>query len=147
MTRITRSEMLMEMARSAAKRSTCTRKHIGAVIARDGRPLSIGYNGAPSGLRHCLEDGCLLGPDGGCTRTQHAEANAIAWAARHGIALEDADLYTTISPCLPCAKIIINAGIFRIYYDELYRDVAPLQYLRLAGVQCEILNAPTVPFI
>jgi dCMP deaminase len=111
----------MEMAISASKRSTCTRKNVGAIIARDGRPISVGYAGAPEGLPHCLDQGCIPGPDGGCIRTTHAEANAISFAARKGIATQGATLYCTVSPCPNCAKLIINAGITSVQYLEKYR--------------------------
>lgn len=132
--RISRDQMLMEMAIIASKRSTCNRKHVGAIIAIEGRPISVGYAGAPSGLPHCLEHGCLAGPDGGCIRTQHAEANAIAFAARKGIATEKATLYTTVSPCLACAKLIINAGISRVWYLELYRKTEGIELLCRTGI-------------
>jgi dCMP deaminase len=136
--RISRDDMFFELARSVAKRSTCRRKQIGAVIVPKRGIALIGYNGAPSGLAHCLDVGCLIGPDGGCIRTQHAEANAIAWAAREGVALDRATMYTTISPCLACAKMIINAGIKWVFYLEQYRDEHPLQYLQDAGVTVAI---------
>ena len=137
MTRISRDEMLFEIAATVAKRSTCDRKHIGAVIARDGRVLSIGYNGSPSRAAHCCDVGCLIDPKtGGCIRTQHAEANAIAWAAREGICTKGARLYATISPCLSCAKLIINAGIVSVQYLDLYRDTAPIDYLSDANIDC-----------
>jgi dCMP deaminase len=134
MNRISRDQMLMEMAIIASKRSTCNRKHVGAIIAIDGRPVSVGYAGAPAGLPHCLEHGCLTGPEGGCIRTQHAEANAIAFAARKGIATEGATLYTTVSPCLACAKLIINAGISEVWYLELYRKTEGIGLLTEKGV-------------
>jgi dCMP deaminase len=132
--RISRDQMLMEMALTASKRSTCNRKHVGAIIAIEGRPVSVGYAGAPAGLPHCLEHGCLAGPDGGCIRTMHAEANAIAFAARKGIATERATLYTTVSPCLACAKLIINAGIIDVWYLELYRKQEGLDLLSEKGI-------------
>lgn len=138
--RISRDQMLMEMAIIASKRSTCTRKHVGAIIAIEGRPISVGYAGAPSGLPHCLEHGCLTGPDGGCIRTQHAEANAIAFAARKGIATERATLYTTVSPCLACAKLIINAGIEEVWFLELYRKMEGVELLGKLGIACEQLR-------
>lgn len=142
--RISRDAMLFSIARTVARRSTCERKSVGAVIAREGRVLSIGYNGAPAGMDHCTEVGCWIDSNGGgCIRTQHAEANAIAWAAREGIALHGASLYLTLAPCLPCAKLIINAGIQRVEYLELYRDTTALEYLALAGIPCELKrNAP-----
>lgn len=138
--RISRDQMLMEMALIASKRSTCNRKHVGAIIAIEGRPVSVGYAGAPAGLPHCLEHGCLTGPDGGCIRTQHAEANAIAFAARKGIATERATLYTTVSPCLACAKLIINAGIEDVWYLERYRKTEGIDLLSTKGIFCEQLK-------
>jgi dCMP deaminase len=140
MSRISRDEMLMEMAIIASKRSTCTRKHVGAIIAIDGRPVSVGYAGAPSGLPHCVNHGCIAGPDGGCIRTQHAEANAIAFAARKGISTEKATIYTTVSPCLACAKLIINAGITEVRFLELYRKMEGLELLDQLGISCEQLR-------
>lgn len=135
--RITREEMLHEIVLSVSKRSTCTRRSVGAIIVRDGRILSMGYNGAPSGLPHCLDVGCLMNsePGGGCSRTQHAEANAIAFAARHGIVTSGTHLWTSVSPCLSCAKLIINAGIERVVCIEPYRDDSGLKLLTSAGIQ------------
>lgn len=130
--RMSRDSMLIEIARTVAKRSTCLRLQCGAVIEIDGRVLSTGYNGAPAGMPHCTPDIC--GPDKPCERTLHAEANAIAFAARHGVAIAGADLYATDSPCIHCAKIIINAGIKRVFYMRRYRDPKPLDYLLAAGV-------------
>jgi dCMP deaminase len=138
--RISRDQMLMEMALIASKRSTCTRKHVGALIAFNGRPVSIGYAGAPAGLPHCLDHGCVPGPDGGCIRTMHAEANTIAFAARKGIATEGATLYTTVSPCLGCAKMIINAGIQQVWYLERYRKLEGINLLAASGLWCEQLK-------
>lgn len=127
--------MLMEMAMTAAKRGTCVRKQIGAIISRDGRPLSVGYNGSPAGLAHCTEVGCLIDPvTGACIRTIHAELNAIAYAARYGISIEGAVMYTTVSPCKPCADAIIGAGLSGIFYLEEYRLTEPIEYLKSAGV-------------
>jgi dCMP deaminase len=132
--RITRDAMLTEMAVIASKRSTCSRKQVGAIIALDGRVLSLGYAGSPAGTPHCLDEGCILGPDGGCIRTVHAELNAIAFAAKQGIALIGSTMYCTDSPCLGCAKAIINAGITDVRYLREYRDVTPLELLSVAGV-------------
>jgi dCMP deaminase len=129
--RITRHQMLMDMATAAAKRGTCLRLQVGAVIAAQGRPLSVGYNGAPPRVSHCTPDNC--GPDKPCTRAIHAEANAIAWAARQGHATLDCGIYTTVSPCLDCAKLIISAGINLIVFKEPYRDRTPLIYLENAS--------------
>jgi dCMP deaminase len=138
--RISRYDLYFTIARAAAKRSTCQRKHIGAVIVPRRGVLLIGYNGAPQGLPHCLDAGCLIGSDGGCLRTQHAEANVIAWAARNGIALAGAEMFTTVSPCLSCAKMIINAGVESVLYLEAYREVQPLEYLKDARVHVDIYH-------
>jgi dCMP deaminase len=139
--RISRERLYLKIAQEVSERSTCERKHVGAVIVPRRGILLIGYNGAPAGLPHCLDVGCLIAPDGGCLRTQHAEANAIAWAARNGIALEGAEIYATISPCLFCAKMIINAGIKAVHFTDRYRDTEPLNYLDDAGIEC-LLHAP-----
>lgn len=133
--RISRDEKLARAAELEALRSTCCRKQVGAIISRDGRTLISGYNGAPSGLPHCEPATC--NKDRPCTRTVHAEANAIAFAARHGIAIEGATLHVTVSPCNDCAKLIINSGIKRVVYLEAYRDSSPLELLDSAGVQFE----------
>lgn len=133
--RITRIEMFAEITRTVAKRSTCTRKNVGALIVKEGRILSMGYNGSPRGLPHCIDAGCIIGPDGGCIRTQHAEANAVAWAAAEGIATRDTDLWTSVSPCPSCAKILINAGISRIYCLEMYRILDGVHMLFESGIQ------------
>lgn len=142
--RISRDELLLNIAKLVAKRSTCQRASVGAILAREGRIISMGYNGAPAGLPHCrhkVEDSRLLHVDDdidhvveGCTRTVHAEANAIAFAAKSGVETNLVDLYTTHSPCNDCAKLIINAGIARVVYIEEYRDKKPLDLLQLAGV-------------
>lgn len=133
--RITREDMFMEMLDTLAKRSTCNRKQVAALIVREGRIISMGYAGAPSGLAHCLDVGCDIDENtGGCTRTVHAEASAIAYAARMGIATEGAILYCTMSPCIDCAKIIINAGIKEVHFQVQYRDVSGIQLLQKAGV-------------
>lgn len=130
--RITRDEMLMEMALVVRRRSTCLRLQVGAVLANNGRPISTGYNGAPAGMPHCRPDIC--NDEHPCIRTIHAEANAIAFAARNGVATYGAFLYVTHSPCMDCAKLIINAGIQRVFYETRYRETAPLDYLLEAGV-------------
>src|SRR5690606_10677028 len=131
--------MFMLMADIVSRRSTCLRKQVGAVIAKDHRVVSMGYNGAPSRMPHCLEVGCLsfVGDekDPGCQRAVHAEANAIAFAARQGIAVEGATLYVTLAPCLNCAKLIINAGIKRVVYGEPYRENKGIELLDMAGIE------------
>lgn len=124
--RPTRDEMFMEMARLVAQRSTCLRKQVGAMIVKDSRTVSIGYNGPPAGQQHCTEETCL---GSGCDRSIHAEMNVIAFAAKHGVAIEGATMYCTMSPCVNCAKVIINSGISRLVYGEEYRSSAGLLLL------------------
>jgi dCMP deaminase len=132
----------MDIARLVASRSTCMRRSVGAVIVKDKRILSTGYNGAPSGLAHCLDIGCLrekLGVASGqrheLCRGIHAEQNAIIQAAYHGFSIKNARLYCTNLPCAICTKMIINAGICRIYYQEGYADELSLTMLGEAGVE------------
>jgi dCMP deaminase len=108
------------IALEVAKRSTCNRKHVGAVIVRDRSILATGYNGSIRGMPHCDDVGHLM-VNGHCIRTVHAEANAVAQAARNGVRIEGATVYVTALPCFDCFKLIANACISRIVYDEFYR--------------------------
>lgn len=147
-----RDEVLMTVAAVFATRSTCSRLHVGAVFSRDGRILVTGYNGAPAGTPHCNHDcDCAakqeatevsadahllycasLGP---CLIAEHAERNAIAWAARHGVRLDGSELHVTHQPCLPCAMSLINAGVVAVHYREDYRLRDGVDLLRSAGVE------------
>ena len=125
-----------------AKRSTCLRRSVGAVIVKDKRILTTGYNGAPSGIRHCLEVGCLReqlnvasGERHELCRGIHAEQNAIIQAALHGVSIKDSTLYCTNLPCSICAKMIINAGIKKIYYLSGYADAISEDMLQEASVE------------
>lgn len=129
MTRVSWDRYFMNLAVQAATRSTCPRKHVGAVIVRDKSILSTGYNGSIRGAPHCDEAGCLI-ENGHCVRTVHAEANAIVQAARNGVRLEGAEIYVTASPCFNCFKLIVNAGIRTIYFGEFYRDERVLQFAK-----------------
>lgn len=131
--RISRDDMLMKIAQVIAKRSTCGRAQVGAVIAQSGRIVSTGYAGAPSGLPHCGSDICDLSQP--CTRTVHAEMGAISYAARSGIKLEGSDLYCTHMPCLDCSKLIVNAGIKRVIYETPYRKIEGVQLLLSVGIE------------
>lgn len=135
--RPTRDELGIRLAIVYSTRGTCLRAQVGAVIVRGGRAISAGYVGSPSGQPHCTDAGCLLAEDGGCIRTVHAEANAISFAARAGASTEGSTLYTTHSPCLGCAKLIINAGIRRVVYDEEYRITDGVELLLDAHVEVE----------
>ena len=112
----------MGIAHQASTRSTCVRKHGGAVIVRDKTILSTGYNGSVRGLPHCEDVGCVM-EDGHCVSTVHAEANAIIQAAKNGVSIEGAELYTTASPCWNCFKLIANVGIKKIFTGS-YREGA-----------------------
>ena len=120
-TRVNWHEYFMNIAAEVATRSTCDRKHVGAVIVRDKTILSTGYNGSVRGLPHCDDIGHMM-EDGHCVATIHAEANAIIQAAKNGVRVDGADIYITASPCWNCFKIVTNAGIKNIYYGEFYRD-------------------------
>ena len=119
--RISWENYFMNIATEVATRSTCNRKHVGAVIVREKTILSTGYNGSIRGLPHCDEAGHEM-VDGHCVRTTHAEANAIVQAAKNGVEINLSEIYVTASPCYSCFKLIANAGIKTIYYKELYRD-------------------------
>lgn len=143
--RLERGKMFMLMAQVVAKRGTCNRAQHGAVIVQDNRVVSTGYNGAPSGLPHCSEAGCEIGPEGGCIRTVHAEANAIAFAAKHGISCWGSVMYVTGEPCLRCAQLIVNSGIQAVYClgkPGSYRDQRGIDLLKAA--QVEVFYMPDV---
>jgi len=137
--RVSWDRYFMNLAIQAATRSTCPRKHVGAVIVRDRTVLSTGYNGSLRGAPHCDEVGCLM-ESGHCVRTVHAEANAIVQAARHGIRIEGAEIYVTASPCFACFKLIVNAGIVAIHYGEFYRDERVLEFARELGIRMNHLG-------
>jgi dCMP deaminase len=129
MNRPTWEEYFMDITRLVAKRATCLRRQVGAVLVMDKRLLATGYNGAPSGLAHCLEVGCLReknnipsGERHELCRGLHAEQNAIIQAAFHGIRIQGATLYCTNLPCVICTKMLINAGIKEIIYEGGYAD-------------------------
>jgi dCMP deaminase len=132
-------EYFMAIARVVATRSTCDRKHVGAVVVRDKILLATGYNGSIRGLPHCDDVGHLM-EDGHCTRTVHAESNAIAQAARNGVRVEAGDIYVTASPCFGCFKLIANAGLRRIVFGEFYRDERIFELSQALGI--ELVHLP-----
>ncbi len=132
--RVDWTEYFMNIAEQVASRSTCDRKHIGAVIVRDKTILSTGYNGSIKGAPHCDDVGHDM-ENGHCVRTVHAEANAVAQAAKHGVAIDNSEIYITASPCLTCFKLIANAGIKVVYYKEFYRDERINEYAKQAGIK------------
>ena len=143
-TRVSWDEYFMNIARVVATRSTCDRKHVGAVIVRDKTILSTGYNGSIRGLPHCTEAGHMM-EDGHCVATVHAEANAIIQAAKNGVAIEGASIYTTASPCWPCFKLIANAGFRRIVFGEFYRDNRIFEFAQRLGIELVELKVPPKP--
>jgi len=139
----------MGVAALWAEHSTCSRLAVGAVVSRDGRSFSTGYNGAPAGLPHCDHSGCTCDPaavefdnnwspdcpqHGACRTAVHAELNALMFAARYGLVTDGAEIHTTHQPCLNCAMAIINAGIIRVVFCHPYRDSGGLDLLVAAGV-------------
>lgn len=138
----------MQLAFVVAGRSTCLRRQVGAVMVKEKQILSTGYNGSPSGLLHCDEVGCLrqsLGIPSGerheICRAVHAEQNALVQAAKHGVAIAGADLYTTVQPCVQCTKMIINAGIRRVVYTYSYPDQLAVAMANEAGLELVQLEA------
>ncbi|MCP4681418.1 MAG: cytidine deaminase [Desulfobacterales bacterium] len=132
----------MDITMLVAKRSTCCRRSVGAVIVKDKRILATGYNGAPTGVSHCIDIGCLReelnvpsGEKHELCRGIHAEQNAIVQAALHGVSIKNAVLVCTNLPCSICAKMIINAGIRKILYMDGYADVMSKEMLEEAGVE------------
>ena len=132
--RVSWETYFMNIAREVATRSTCDRKHVGAVIVRDKTILSTGYNGSIKGLSHCDEAGHEM-VEGHCVRTTHAEANAIVQAAKNGVKIDSAEIYVTASPCYNCFKLIANSGIKIIYYHEFYRDERILDRAKEVGIK------------
>lgn len=152
MPRLDRDTLFLDVARLFAERSTCARADVGAVIVREKRIISTGYNGAPPGMPHCEGVGCehefvklpWYGREDefpevsvkleGCARTVHAEANAIAYAARAGISTDCGVMYCTHAPCYTCAKLMVSAGIIECHYNIEYRDERGIELLDKANV-------------
>ena len=135
----------MKIAAEVAKRSTCLRRSVGAILVRDKRILATGYNGVPTGIAHCSEVGCIReqkkvppGKQHELCRGLHAEMNALLQAAKYGININGATLYSTTFPCSLCAKMCINAGIVRIVAGEDYPDELAKEMLQEAGIVVEI---------
>ncbi len=145
--RPTWDEYFSRITLEVSKRSTCLRRHVGAILVRDKRILSTGYNGAPKGITHCGERGCLreaLGIPSGerheLCRGLHAEMNAIIQAACHGINIQGSTLYSTTFPCSLCAKMLINSGTCRIVVQSDYADVLAKDLLAEAGIDVELFS-------
>lgn len=137
-------EYFMDITHLVAKRSTCLRRQVGAILVKDKKILATGYNGAPSRLEHCLDIGCLRQKRGipsgerhELCRGLHAEQNAIIQAAYHGVGIRGATLYCTNHPCIICSKMIINAGILKIVYEEGYADSLSGEMLKESEIVVE----------
>jgi dCMP deaminase len=140
-------DYFLEITKLVAKRSTCLRRAVGAILVKDKRIIATGYNGVPRGLRHCSETGCLRAqlniPSGTrheICRGLHAEQNAIVQAAVHGTPIEGATLYCTTQPCVICSKMLINAGIRQIKIEAGYPDELSLEMLREAKIELVYLK-------
>lgn len=140
-------EYFIKLAHEVATRTTCMRRAVGALIVKDKRILATGYNGVPTKIRHCSEVGCLrqeLGVPSGerheICRGLHAEQNAIIQAARYGIDISDASIYVTTQPCVVCAKMIINAGLTEIVYENPYPDELAMSMLEESGISLRIFT-------
>ena len=131
--RIDWNTYFMNIAKEVATRATCDRKHVGAVVVRDKMILSTGYNGSIRGQPHCSEAGHQMENDH-CVRTLHAEANSIIQAARNGVRIDSASIYTTASPCYYCFKLIANAGLKQVFYGELYGDPRITELAAACGI-------------
>ena len=146
--RPTWDEYFMQMAELTAQRSTCLRRHVGAVIVQDKHVVATGYNGAPKGVAHCAEiGGCLrekMGIPSGerheLCRALHAEQNAIIQAARYGINISGACIYINTQPCVVCAKMLINAGITEIIYRNPYPDELAMEMLEESGIRLRVFD-------
>jgi dCMP deaminase len=144
-------EYFLEMSDLVSKRSTCLRRRVGAVIVKDKRILATGYNGAPSGLKHCVEIGCLRqklnvpsGERHELCRALHAEQNALIQASLYGISVKGSTLYATTQPCVICAKMLINAGIKEIVVACGYPDKLAMDFLKQAKIKIRSIEKPEV---
>lgn len=135
-------EYFIELAQLVSRRSTCIRRHVGAVLVKDKKILATGYNGAPSGLKHCIDIGCIRerlnipsGERHELCRGLHAEQNALIQAALYGVSVRESILYSTNQPCIICSKMLINAGIREIVIAEGYPDKMAMEFLKEAKVK------------
>jgi dCMP deaminase len=146
-TRPSYDEYFMEMAHVVSKRSTCIRRKVGAILVKDKHILSTGYNGAPKGLKHCSEEGCIRkkknipsGERHELCRGLHAEQNAIIQAAVFGVSIKESTLYCTNTPCVVCVKMLINAGVIKINYSGDYPDDLAKKMLNESNIKIKNLN-------
>lgn len=153
--RISREEMFAQITQIVAQRSTCLRSKVGAILVRDGRIVSMGYNGPVTGMPECEpipEEVKSMSPayfvgwtiehpnacqGAGCSRSIHAETNAIAFAAKAGVSVDGCIMYCSMSPCINCAKLIVNSGIKKVVYLQEYRDTTGIQFLLESGIEVQ----------
>lgn len=151
--RPTWDEYFLEMAELSSKRASCLRRRVGAILVKDKRILATGYNGAPSGLPHCSQTGCLReqlkvpsGQRHELCRGLHAEQNSLIQAALHGVSVRGSSIYVTNQPCIICAKMLINAGIREIVISDGYPDKMAMEFLKKAGIIVRIISAKSSKF-
>jgi len=147
MSKLSFDHIFMNLATDLAKHSHCVKAQVGAVLTKDTRIISIGYNGPPAGTHNCDEEwpgtGCPRDSKGSCSLALHAEENAILYAVKNGANLEGATLYTTLSPCLPCARLIFSAGVKKVFFDKSYAEYKKIgtdegvDFLNRFGVKAE----------
>ncbi len=148
--RLSWDQYFLTITQQVAERSTCARAKVGAVIVRDKNILATGYNGAPAGMPHCTDVGCLIyeskTPNGeteqNCFRTIHAEMNAIAQAAKNGSSIKGGAIYITHTPCIHCFKVLVNTGIKEIYYEKPYKLHTLEELLRYTQVHLYKVDLP-----
>ncbi|MEN6351492.1 MAG: cytidine/deoxycytidylate deaminase family protein [Syntrophomonas sp.] len=140
-------DYFLQLADLVASRSTCLRRHVGAVLVKNDRIIATGYNGAPRGLKHCLDIGCLREERGipsghryELCRGVHAEQNALLNAAFYGVPTEGAVIYCTNQPCIICARMIINAGIVKIVHRGNFEDDLAIEFLQEAGIEMQLVE-------
>lgn len=145
MQKLSFNEIYMELAEKLATRSHCVKAQVGAVLTKDTRIISLGYNGPPAGTHNCDIDfpveGCPRDSKGSCSLALHAEQNAILYAAKNNVSMQDATLYVTLSPCIACARVIYTTGIKKVYFKDSYAKYKGLKsdegvdFLRKFGVE------------
>lgn len=146
-------EIYMDLARNLSRKSHCVKIHVGAVLTKDTRIVSLGYNGPPAGTHNCdlewPEHGCPRDSKGSCSLALHAEQNAILYAAKNNVSMDGCTLYVTLSPCLACARIIYTMGIKKVFFLESYARFKGIEmdegvdFLRRFGVHVEQYTPPS----
>ncbi len=154
MTKPSFDDIYMELAENLAKRSHCVKAKVGAVLTKDTRIISVGYNGPPAGTHNCDTEypsqGCPRDSKGSCSLALHAEQNAILYASKNNVSIQDCTLYVTLSPCIACARVIFTIGIKKVYYINSYAEFKGLpsdegvDFLRKFGVEVLKYEQPEI---